>query len=131
MRFKADENISRQLVQLLFDHGHDAQTVAEEGLAGAPDARIAAVAAREQRMILTTDRGFADVRAYPPGTHAGIVCRKVKSELRGERHQGAQQAPHVMLTLGLAGTTEEPTSQATTHSHHPGSRRQARCSADT
>lgn len=81
MRFKADENISRQLAQLLLDHGHDVQTVAEEGLAGARDPHIAAAAASEERMILTTDRGFADVRVYPPGTHAGIVVLRAR-ELR-------------------------------------------------
>ena len=25
------------------------------------------------RLVLTLDRGFGDVRSYPPGSHAGIV----------------------------------------------------------
>jgi predicted nuclease of predicted toxin-antitoxin system len=73
VRFKADENIPGQVVQLLVDHGHDVQTVADEQLVGAPDARVATAAVNEERMVLTVDRGFADVRAYPSGTHPGIL----------------------------------------------------------
>jgi hypothetical protein len=33
--------------------------------------RVADAAASESRTILTVDRGFGDVRTYPPGTHPG------------------------------------------------------------
>lgn len=73
MRFKGDENIPLQAIQLLADHGHDVTTVADERLKGGSDTRVLAAATAEQRMVLTTDRGFADIRAHPPGTHPGIV----------------------------------------------------------
>jgi hypothetical protein len=67
--------------ELLVDQGHDVHTVAGEQLVGEPDPVVAAAAANEQRMIVTTDRGSADVRAYPPGTHSGTVVLHAR-ELR-------------------------------------------------
>lgn len=73
MRLKADENIPRAVVGLLVEHGHDVHTVADEQLVGQTDPVVAEAAASEGRMIVTTDRGFGDVRLYPPGTHPGIL----------------------------------------------------------
>ena len=73
MRFKADENIPRTVVDLLVEKGHDVETVADEELVGETDLRVAAAAAREGRMVVTADRGFGDVRLYPPGSHPGIL----------------------------------------------------------
>ncbi len=44
MRFKLDENLPLELAELFRRSGHDAQTVFDEGLAGAEDADIASVA---------------------------------------------------------------------------------------
>lgn len=72
MRFKADENVPARVIRLLHEHGHDVATVPDEGLVGASDARVAGVAASESRAVITLDRGFADVRRYPPGSHPGV-----------------------------------------------------------
>jgi predicted nuclease of predicted toxin-antitoxin system len=72
VKLKADENIPARVVQFLRDHGHDAITVLEENLVGAPDRFLADAAASEDRVLMTLDRGFADIRRYPPGTHPGI-----------------------------------------------------------
>lgn len=73
MRFKTDENISRAVVGLLIEHGHDVHTVVDEQLVGQTDLVVIEAAAREDRMVVTTDRGIGDVRLYPPGTHPGIL----------------------------------------------------------
>ena len=31
-------------------------------------------------MLVTGDKGFADIRAYPPGTHPGVVLLRPDSE---------------------------------------------------
>jgi hypothetical protein len=31
-------------------------------------------------MIFTLDRGFGDIRAYPPGTHSGIVVFRLDDD---------------------------------------------------
>jgi predicted nuclease of predicted toxin-antitoxin system len=73
VKIKADENIPGSVVQLLVERGHDVDTVAGEQMAGEPDLRVAEAASREGRTVVTVDRGFGDVRTYPPGTHPGIL----------------------------------------------------------
>ncbi|MEM6313060.1 MAG: DUF5615 family PIN-like protein [Planctomycetota bacterium] len=72
-RFKIDENLPVEAADLLRGAGHDAATVVEQSLGGRPDPAIAAVCQVEQRVLVTLDRGFADIRTYPPERHAGIV----------------------------------------------------------
>lgn len=73
MKVKLDENASRSLVDLLAAPGHDADTTTDEGLSGADDDTLFAAARSSGRLLVTLDRGFADLRRYPPGTHSGIV----------------------------------------------------------
>jgi hypothetical protein len=45
---------------------------------GEPDLRVAGAAAREGRMVVAVDRGFGDVRLYPPGSRPAIwQCARV------------------------------------------------------
>jgi len=73
MKLKLDENLSRHLKPRLAQMGHDVLTAADEGLLGQPDHAVAHAAATEERMLLTLDVGFADLRKYPPGGHPGII----------------------------------------------------------
>ncbi len=90
MKVKLDENVPSSAARLLIEQGHDAETVRTEGLSGAPDQRLAAVACEEDRLLVTLDRGFADVRAYPPGSHPGIVVLRLPDQ-RPQRIDGALQ----------------------------------------
>jgi predicted nuclease of predicted toxin-antitoxin system len=71
-RFKLDENLPRDAETLLRDAGHDVHTVLAEQLGGNPDPLVFDAAQREQRILVTLDLDFADIRAYPPGTHQGV-----------------------------------------------------------
>lgn len=73
MKLKLDESLTHRLQQPLRELGHDVSTAADEKLLGKTDSEIAEAARRESRMLLALDLGFADVRAYPPGSHPGIV----------------------------------------------------------
>jgi predicted nuclease of predicted toxin-antitoxin system len=73
MKLKLDENLSRHLKPALTALGHDILTAADENLLSRPDTEIARAANREQRMLLTLDVEFADLRKYPPGSHPGII----------------------------------------------------------
>jgi predicted nuclease of predicted toxin-antitoxin system len=80
LKFKLDENMPADLAVLLRHHGHDTTNVAEERLAGANDPPLLAEAVKERRVLLTFDVDFADIRAYPPGTHAGIVVFRLHDQ---------------------------------------------------
>lgn len=73
MRVKLDENIPRSARQVLITAGHDVDTVVDEDLAGATDPQVVSAAAADGRLLITLDRGLGDIRAYPPGSHAGIL----------------------------------------------------------
>jgi predicted nuclease of predicted toxin-antitoxin system len=64
--------------------GHEADTVPDEGLMGAPDSVLLERARDEDRVLLTMDKGIADVRRYPPRLYAGIVLFRPGSTGRGE-----------------------------------------------
>jgi predicted nuclease of predicted toxin-antitoxin system len=72
MKLKLDENLSRHLKTVLTALGHEVLTAADENLLSRPDTEIAR-AAVEERMVLTLDVAFADLRKYPPGSHPGII----------------------------------------------------------
>ena len=80
MRFKLDENLSPMIAGLLSEAGHDTATVAEQGLAGAEDPDIASVCLDEGRILVTLDLDFADVRAYPPHRHPGLIVLRIGSQ---------------------------------------------------
>ena len=73
MKLKLDENLSRHLKPVLSALGHDARTAADEGLLSRPDSEIARAARDENRILLTLDVEFADLRKYPPGSHPGVI----------------------------------------------------------
>ena len=83
MRIKVDEDLPRAVVALFREAGHDAKTAREEGLGGAKDPLVWRTTQREGRLLITADKGFGDIRKYPPGTHAGVVLlRPVEDGIR-------------------------------------------------
>ncbi|MCY4113992.1 MAG: DUF5615 family PIN-like protein [Chloroflexi bacterium] len=71
MRFKLDENLPLQLKRHFTESGHDAVTVLDQGMGGATDAEVASVCLGEERILVTQDIDFADIRMYPPGQFPG------------------------------------------------------------
>ena len=64
MKFKVDENLPAEIRDDLRDMGHDAHLVSDEGLTGAPDEVLLEHVRREKRILLTLDKGIADVRSF-------------------------------------------------------------------
>ncbi len=73
LRFKIDENLPKEVAEELQINGYDAATVFEEKLVGASDSRIAEVCCNEERIIITLDLDFADIRKYPPHQFSGLI----------------------------------------------------------
>lgn len=73
MKFKTDENLPVEVVELLQREGHDALSVVDQQLAGHPDVDVASVCQAERRALVTLDLDFSDIRSYPPEDYFGIV----------------------------------------------------------
>lgn len=112
MRLKLDENVTVVAKDPLVAAGHDVDTVADEKLTGRPDVDVLAAAVTDGRTLVTFDLGFGDPRAYPPGTHRGVILLRLRDQqpdnvvsvLRGlaENHDLDELAGClVVLTEGL------------------------------
>lgn len=82
-RFKVDENLPREAQAMLLGAGHDAETVHDERLVGNPDETILQVCLNEDRVLITLDLDFSDIRQYPPSTHRGIWVLRPETQSIG------------------------------------------------
>ena len=73
LKVMVDEDLPRQAVRLLQEHGYDAKSVVEKGMGGWKDPQLWIAIQKEERYLVTADKGFGDIRVYPPGTHHGIL----------------------------------------------------------
>jgi predicted nuclease of predicted toxin-antitoxin system len=73
MRVKVDEDLPKASVQMLQDKGYEAVSVVEQGMGGCKDSPLWRAVQAEEQFLVTADKGFADIRLYAPGTHAGVL----------------------------------------------------------
>jgi predicted nuclease of predicted toxin-antitoxin system len=73
LRFKLDENLGLAVKDFLLARGHDALRVREQGLGALPDPTLFPIVSKENRVLVTLDRGFGNYHFYQPGTHPGII----------------------------------------------------------
>lgn len=73
MRVKVDEDLPEAIVRLLREQAYDAESVIDEGMGGWKDPALWQATQAEQRFLITADKGFGDIRRYPPGTHPGVL----------------------------------------------------------
>jgi predicted nuclease of predicted toxin-antitoxin system len=81
---KVDENLPNEIAELLNRHGYDALTVGDQGWQGMADDELWGRIQGEQRWLVTADKEFADLRRYPPGTHAGLILLRSSEESRAD-----------------------------------------------
>jgi predicted nuclease of predicted toxin-antitoxin system len=100
MKFKIDENLPAEVAEQRRELGHEASTVVQEVLTGAPDSAIVAAADAEARILLTLDKGIANLLRHPTATHHGVVLfrpgsvgRRSVLEFVGERPPGSAWSP--------------------------------------
>lgn len=86
MKFKLDENLPELVRESLSELGRDAHTVAEEGLSGAQDEAVLQACIAEDRILITLDLDFSDIRSYPPGSYpGGWVLRPAKQTFKATK----------------------------------------------
>lgn len=78
MKFKIDENLPLELVNLLNAAGHDVASVLGQEMGGATDSMLAEHCRSEDRALMTLDVGFADIRRYPPERFPGLVVLRLR-----------------------------------------------------
>ena len=96
MKFKLDENLPVELGALLRGVGHDAHSVLDEHLRGAADHSIAKVCQDEQRILLTLDLDFANIKTYPPQNYDGIIVLRLA---RQDRDTVLAMMPRIVALL--------------------------------
>ncbi len=62
MKVKLDENITTAAKALIAQHGHEVDTVVDEGLTGATDSVVVEASRSDERMLVTFDVGFGNLR---------------------------------------------------------------------
>jgi predicted nuclease of predicted toxin-antitoxin system len=82
MKIKLDENLPAEFADLLSAQHHDVHTVPGERLAGQQDGAIFQAAGAENRLLITQDMDFSDIRQFKPGTHPGVVLIRLRDPSR-------------------------------------------------
>lgn len=80
LKFKIDENLPAEAAGILRRAGFIADPVGEENLSGADDDTVASTSRLGDRILVSLDLDFANIRAYPPGEHAGIIVPRLKRQ---------------------------------------------------
>ncbi len=75
MRFLADENCDFAVVRALRGAGHDVRALAEE-TSRTDDVEVIALAAREQRVLLTEDKDFGWLAFVGGAGHEGVILMR-------------------------------------------------------
>ena len=87
MNFFADECVYKVTVDLLRSWEHSVITVQDAGLAGKPDEEILAYAISHERVLITIDMDFSNIRHYPPTAHKGIIVAKMRPRNSAQVHK--------------------------------------------
>lgn len=102
MKLKLDENLDARLAATLREAGHEAATVAGQGLSGLDDEALFTLCKAEGRVLVTLDLDFANVFRYSPSESPGLVV------LRGpNQHFATMRLLVETLITGLRAKTPE------------------------
>ena len=80
MKFKIDQNLPVECASTLLAAGHDAISVYQQQLGGAPDERVVAVCHAEDRILVTSDLDLSDITHYPPTASPGFVIFRTRRQ---------------------------------------------------
>lgn len=73
MRFLLDESADFRLAKFLRECGHDAVAIGQDYPHSLADDAVLAIALREQRILITSDRDFGELVVRYQSAHAGVI----------------------------------------------------------
>lgn len=73
MHIKVDEDLPAQTVERLRGAGYDARSVPDQSMGGWKDSQLWQAIQASGEFLVTGDKGFGDIRVYPPETHGGVL----------------------------------------------------------
>lgn len=80
MKFKIDENLPSHCAESLIEKGYNTEAVIQEGLQGCSDQTLIEACQSENRILITLDLDFSDIRNYPPGSNPGIIVLRLSEQ---------------------------------------------------
>lgn len=86
MNLYTDECVYWVTVAALQSWGHDVVTTQEENLVGEADEVLLRQAVAQERVLVTNDLDFSNIRRYPPTEHRGIIVLKIRPRTLHEVH---------------------------------------------
>ena len=89
MKILVDEHIPLMTVRALRTMGHDVRDIRGTAHEGLPDDELWAMAQAEGRLLITTDRGFAQYRTE---AHHGLLIVLLRQPNRDRIHQRIMQS---------------------------------------
>lgn len=73
LKIKVDEDLPTVIAEMVRQSGYEAATVLDQAMGGCKDTVLWKVVQSEGRYLITADKGFGDIRVYPPGSHEGVL----------------------------------------------------------
>jgi len=80
MKLKLDENLGSRIATLLRSAGHDVATVPGQGLSSTADTQLIEICRREERCLVTLDRGFGNRLRFKPSDYSGIAVIRLPKQ---------------------------------------------------
>jgi len=86
MRIFCDQNVMTETVDYLRSLGHDVGSTRDSGLATASDAEVLRTAIQQERVLLTYNADFSDIRSFPLESHSGIIRLRLVDQTAEKMH---------------------------------------------
>ena len=80
LRFLTDENVSSSLVKAVRDEGYNVKDIKEKRLFGISDKKVLVLAFKENRVVITHDKDFANLLKYQSVKHKGVILLRFRNQ---------------------------------------------------
>ncbi len=83
----ADHCVFATTIRVLQEQSYTTTMLKEITRPNVPDAEVLRLALERDLVLLTNDKGFGDIRAYPPSRHEGIIVLRIEAETETQVHE--------------------------------------------